>query len=94
MSKTVGDFALFKQLAESIKQAVVAGQDETSDTTIPVAGLAAGDALIGVRVMNTGVPSQRANSDFSLATDGQLTVVGNAADNTGNYYLVEWVDLT
>ena len=75
----------------------VAGQDETGDTTIPVAGLAAGDELVGVLVFATAAAIatmvQRANADFTVGA-GNLTVVANAANNTGNIYLIIWNDLT
>lgn len=81
--------------ADYVRSELVAGQDETGDTTIPVAGLAAGDDLIGVFVQNgtSGVLTQRANADFTVGA-GNLTVVANAANNAANFYLILWADRT
>lgn len=76
-----------------IVQEVVAGQDETGDVTIPVTGLAAGDELVGFIVMAAGVPTQRANADFTVGA-ANLTVVANAANNAANAYIVTWIDKT
>lgn len=76
-------------LTGTVKQRVVAGQAEAGDDTIPVTGIAAGDVLVSVIVFDTGVPSARALTDFTVSAD-TLTVVANAADNTGNQYLITW----
>jgi len=73
----------------------VAGQDETGDTTIPVAGLAAGDELVALFVEDgaSGKWTQRANADFTVGA-ANLTVVANAANNAANAYIVFWIDRT
>lgn len=73
----------------------VAGQDETSDDTIPVAGLAAGDELVAVFVEDgtSGKWTQRALTDFTVGA-AELTVKANKAVNTSNAYVVFWNDLT
>jgi len=78
-----------------VAQEIVAGQDETSDTTIPVTGIGAGDELVRLLVQDgtSGVLTQRANADFTVGA-AELTVVGNAADNTANKYLITWVKHT
>lgn len=77
------------------KSQLVAGQDETGDTTIPVTGLAVGDELVAVFVQDgvTGVWTQRANADFTVGA-GNLTVVANAVNNAANKYVIFWNDLT
>lgn len=77
------------------KVELVAGQDETSDTTIPVTGLAAGDELVRVLVEDgtSGVTAQRANDDFTVGASN-LTVGANAANNTGKNYIIHWIDHT
>lgn len=78
-----------------LRMELVAGQDETGDTTIPVTGLAAGDELVGFFVENgtSGIQTQRANADFTVGASN-LTVVANAANNAANKYLVTWIDRT
>lgn len=79
-----------------LKAELVAGQDETGDTTIPVTGSVAGDELVAVFVQNgtSGVLTQRALADFTGPATGNITVAANAADNTSNFYLIIWLDLT
>lgn len=79
-----------------LKTELVAGQDETGDATIPVTGAVAGDELVAVLVQDgtSGVLTQRALSDFTGPAAGDITVAANAADNTGNFYLITWLDLT
>jgi hypothetical protein len=79
-----------------LKAELVAGQDETGDTTIPVTGSVAGDELVGVFVQDgtSGVLTQRALADFTGPATGNITVAANAANNTGNFYLIIWLDLT
>jgi len=79
------------------KCAVVAGQDETGDTTIPVTGMAVGDELVTVLVLTTAAAiatmAQRANADFTVGA-GVLNVVANAVNNAAQQYLIFWNDLT
>lgn len=74
---------------------LVAGQDETGDTTIPVTGLVEGDELVGVFVQDgtSGIWTERALADFTIGA-GVLNVGANAADNTANKYVIFWNDLT
>lgn len=83
-----------------LKTAVVAGQDETMDTTITVTGIAVGDEVVSVLVFDPGdgmgasiAVTQRAAADFTV-TANTLTIGANAADNTGNTYIVFYLDLT
>lgn len=75
------------------REEVVAGVDETGTPAIAVTGIAVGDELVSVLVNNSGVLSQRALADFTVAA-GQLDVVGNAANNASNQYLIRWKDKT
>lgn len=97
VSATVADGGITgAKLATGIyKVELVAGQDETSDTTIPVTGLAAGDELVRVLVEDgtSGVTAQRANGDFTVGASN-LTVGANAANNTGKNYIIHWIDHT
>jgi len=74
---------------------IVAGQDETGDTTIPVTGMAVGDELVALLVQDgtSGVLTQRALADFTVGA-GVLTVGANAANNAANKYVITWTDLT
>lgn len=76
---------------------LVAGQNETSDTTIPVTGLVAGDEIAAVIVLTTAASiasaASRAKADFTAGA-GVVNVVANPADNTNNQYLIFWLDLT
>lgn len=77
--------------------ALVAGQDETGDTTIPVTGMVVGDELHSVIVLTTAASiasaASRAITDFTVGA-GVINVVANAANNTNNQYLIHWSDLT
>lgn len=79
------------------KITVVDGQDETMDTTIPVTGMVAGDEIVGVLVYTTkasiATQALRAAADFTAGA-GVMNVVGNAANNTNNQYVIFWNDLT
>jgi len=79
-----------------VNVALVAGQDETGDTTIPVTGIAVGDRLVSVMVQDgtSGVFTQRAISDFGAITAGNIAVGANAANNAANKYVITWMDLT
>lgn len=83
-----------KLAAGTIRTNVVAGQDETGDTTIPVTDIADGDELLSVLVLSltTGL-NQRALTDFTIGA-GVVNVVANAADNALNQYLIQWIDKT
>lgn len=72
---------------------IIAGVDETMVAEITVAGMAVGDELVSVIVWAAGVPTKRANADFTVA-GGKLSVVANAANNAANKYEVVWNDLT
>lgn len=80
--------------AEEVYVQIVAGQDETGDTTIPVTGFEVGDRIIFVAVMastaSVATITQRAAADFTAAAAGNLTVVANAANNAANSYLIVW----
>lgn len=76
------------------KFTVANGQDETMNADITVTGISSGDEIVGVLVFNTGVPSKRPASDFSVSAADTITVGANAADNTGNVYVIFWNDLT
>jgi hypothetical protein len=80
-----------------LKVDLVAGQDETSDTTIPVTGMAVGDEIAAVLVLTTAASiasaAKRAVTDFTAAA-GNVTVGANAANNTNNQYLIIWIDHT
>jgi hypothetical protein len=78
----------------------VAGQDETSDNTITVTGISEGEELVLFGVFDPGILSVavptlhlRAPGDFTVQ-DNQLTVVANAANNSGNVYIIMWIDKT
>lgn len=78
-----------------VKQVLVDGQDETSDDTITVTGIAVGDALVSVFVITTKASiatiAARALGDFTISAN-TLTVGANAADNTNNQYLITYID--
>ena len=76
-----------------LKKAVVAGQDETMDNTIPVTGLGVGDELVSVTVWAAGVPTDKTLADLSVIA-GNVQVDANAANNAANKYEVLWVDHT
>lgn len=80
-----------------LKLTLVAGQDETGDTTIPVSGMVVGDEVHSVTVFTTAASiasrAARAITDFTV-TAGNLTVVANAANNTNNQYEIIWSDKT
>lgn len=82
-----------KLAAGVFKSNVVPGQDETSDTTIPVTGMAVGDELVSVFVNTAGVLSERALTDFNVIA-GNIDVVANAANNATNQYVITWIDKT
>jgi len=80
-----------------VKQNLIAGIDETMDTTYDITGMAAGDEIVGVIVLTTAASiataAQRANADFTAGAN-VMTVGANAVDNTGNQLLVTWIDHT
>ncbi|MBN1320157.1 MAG: DUF2190 family protein [Thermoleophilia bacterium] len=81
-----------------LKMEAVAGGDETgAGVEIAVTGMATGDELVGFFVLTTAAAiatmAQRANTDFTVG-DAKLTVTANAADNSGNQYLIVWIDHT
>lgn len=99
-SATVGQIywnTMVGPLRPKIRVTLVAGQDETMDTTIPVSGMVVGDELYSVTVFTTAASiasrASRALTDFSV-TAGNLTVGANAANNTNNQYEIIWGDLT
>ena len=67
------------------------GQDETSDTTIPVTGLATGDKVTACLVLATkasiATTVKRAASDFSVTATNEITVGANPVNNTNNQYV-------
>jgi hypothetical protein len=80
-----------------LKSVAQAGQDETGDATIDVTGIAVGDELIGFFTVDfagggNGIFT-RALTDFTISAN-VLTVVANAADESTNFYLIFWLDLT
>jgi hypothetical protein len=80
---------------KGVKVALVAGQDEGGDATIPVTGIAVGDSLAFVAIEDgtSGKWTLRALADFTITAD-TLTVVANAANNAANSYIIGYVDLT
>ncbi|MDP9192294.1 MAG: hypothetical protein M3P06_11405 [Acidobacteriota bacterium] len=80
-----------------LKFALVDGQDETSDTTITVTGIAVGDELAFVGVLTTKASiasiASRALTDFTVSAN-TLTIGANPADNTNNQYFIIYLDLT
>lgn len=78
-----------------VKQVLVDGQDETSDATITVTGLAVGDALVSFIVLATkaaiATAATRALTDFTISAN-TLTIGANAANNTNNQYLITYID--
>ncbi len=80
----------------NLKKSLVAGGDETgAGVTFAVPGIAAGDHLVAFEVFDPAGPSfaARLTSDFTVGA-AALTVVANAAVNTGNQYHILWLDLT
>lgn len=75
--------------------ALVAGQDETGDTTITVTGLAVGDLLTEVLVFTPGTPAfvSRALTDFTISAN-TLTIGANAANNSAAQYHIRYQDRT
>lgn len=78
-----------------LKQILVAGQDETGDTTITVAGMVAADVIVSVLVLTTAASiataAFRATTDFTTGA-GVVNVVANAVNNTNNQYLISYLD--
>jgi hypothetical protein len=70
-------------------------QDETSDATIDVTGLAVGDELVAFFVVDlpSTIWEQRALTDFTISAN-ILTVVANAANNNGEIYVIFYLDRT
>jgi hypothetical protein len=83
----------WKREGGALKITTIAGQDETSDTTIPLTGLAVGDELLAVIVFASGVPTARALTDFTISAN-TINVAANAANNAANKYLVAYIDKT
>jgi hypothetical protein len=80
-----------------LKQAIVAGVNETSTNVIAVTGMAVGDELVHVAVIastaNVATITQRALTDFTVGA-AKMTVGAHTADNSSNSYLITWLDLT
>lgn len=83
--------------AGQVNMAVVAGQDENSDNTIPVTGLAVGDRIVGVLVLTTAASiatvAQKTVADLSVIA-GNVQVDANKANNSANQYIIFWEDRT
>lgn len=78
-----------------VRQTVADGADETSTHLIPVTGMAAGDEVIAVLVFTTkaSIATLAAHAGTLTAAADGITP-GTEVDNTGNQYLVTWVDKT
>lgn len=78
-----------------VNQTVSDGVDETTPTDIPVSGMEVGDEVISVLVFTT-----KASIATMAAHGGTLTAAadgitpGTPEDNSGNQYLVTWMDRT
>lgn len=79
-----------------VRQTVAAGVSETvADVTIT--GMAVGDEIVSVLVFATAAAiatmTQRAAGDF-VPGAAKMVSTANKANNTGNQYLVTWIDRT
>lgn len=79
-----------KLAAQFIRVYLADGQNETSDTTIPVTGVAVGDRVLWAKVYATkasiATQTMRAPSDFTVTAADEITVGANAANNANNQY--------
>lgn len=78
-----------------VRQTVADGADETSTHLIPVTGMAAGDEVVSVLVFTTkaSIATMAAHAGTLTPTTNGITP-GTEVDNTGNQYLVTWIDKT
>ncbi len=78
-----------------VKASVANGVNETTPTNIPVTGMAVGDEVIAVLVFTTAasIATLAAHAGTFTAAAGGCTP-GTAVDNTGNQYVVFWIDKT
>lgn len=73
---------------------MVAGQDETMDTTITVPDIIATDRVIAVLMLSAAyLTGEYRENDFTAGA-GVINVVGHAVDTTGLFYLVIWEEIT
>lgn len=81
----------------SVKVNLVAGQDETSDDTIPVTGMAVGDRIIAVLVLTTAASiatmAKKLDADVT-AIAGNVQVLANKVNNAAQQYMIIWEDRT
>ena len=73
---------------------MVAGQDETMDTTITVAGIIATDGIIAVQMLSAAYAVGEFRENDFTAGAGVINVVGHAVDTTGLFYLIIWEEIT
>lgn len=78
-----------------VKQTVADGADETSTHLIPVTGMATGDEVVSVLVFTTkaSIATMASHAGTLTPTTNGITP-GTEVDNTGNQYLVTWIDKT
>jgi hypothetical protein len=78
-----------------VRQTVADGADETSTHLIPVTGMATGDEVVSVLVFTTkaSIATMAAHAGTFTATTNGITP-GTDVDNSGNQYLVTWIDKT
>lgn len=76
------------------KISVVAGEDETATHQITVTGMAAGDIVVAVLVFTTAasIATMAAHAGTLTAASGKITP-GTEVVNTGNQYVVFWIDV-
>lgn len=75
------------------KVSVVAGENETVTHQITVTGMVATDTVVAVLVLTTAasIATLAAHGGTLTAAAGKITP-GTEVDNTGNQYIVFWVD--
>lgn len=84
-----------KLAAGVVRQTVADGADETSTHLIPVTGMVTGDEVVSVLVFTTkaSIATMAAHAGTLTATTDGITP-GTEVNNTGNQYLVTWIDKT
>lgn len=78
-----------------VKQTVSDGVDETTPTNIGCTGMAVGDEVVSVIVFTTkaSIATMAAHAGTLTAAADGITP-GTPVDNTGNQYLITWIDKT
>lgn len=79
--------------ARTLKVSVVDGEDETTTHQITVTGMVAADTVVAVLVLTTkaSIATAAAHAGTLTAAAGKITP-GTEVNNTGNQYLVFWID--